>query len=72
MSRYQKVLVCIFRTIGILFISYGAMALVAASLMANGMMGMSLFAILPFMILGLLLYFTAIPFAKIITIGIEE
>ncbi|TSJ78612.1 hypothetical protein [Rariglobus hedericola] len=72
MKRYQKVLVCIFRSIGILLLGYGAVALLITALMMSGMAGMALGAFLPILAAGAVSYFAAVPVAKIITIGIDE
>jgi hypothetical protein len=72
MNRYQKVLVCIFRTLGIILLGYTSVSLLIATVMMTGMAGMAVWACLPILGLGLVSYFAAVPFAKIITIGIEE
>ena len=72
MNTYHKVIICIFRFIGVLLLGYGAMTLVLGAFMMRNMAGMALFASLPLLGLGLVSYFAAIPLAKIITIGIDD
>ena len=72
MNRYQKVLICIFRTLGVVLIAYSTMLLIPVLLMMQGMLEMSLASISPYAGMGFIFYFSAVPLAKIITIGIEE
>lgn len=72
MNKYQKVLICIFRALGITLIAFSAMTLIPASLIMEGMLGMSLLSVFPYASLGFIFYFAASILAKIITIGIEE
>ena len=69
MNSYQKVLVCIFRSIGVLGLGY---LLVAAGLAGFLMSGMGLVMLLPSVIFMLALIFGAIPLAQFVTRGIED
>lgn len=73
MNRYQKLMVCIFRSIGLLGFGYllayaGTMVLVMPT--AFGINAWPL--VIPYAILLTFLYFGAIPLAKIVTIGITD
>ncbi len=67
MNHYQKVLICIFRTLGVLVIAYTTMMIIPAL-----QVGMGLVPIIPFLGMGIILYMAAVPLAKIITIGLKE
>jgi len=75
MNRYHKVLICIFRSIGIILLGYASVALLVTTLMMSsmaGMAGMALGAFLPILAAGLVSYFAAVPLAKIIAAGIDD
>jgi hypothetical protein len=72
MNRYQKIFVCVFRSIGIVLLGYASVALITASLMMRGILGMALVGSLPILAAGLVCYLAAVPLARIITIGIDE
>ncbi|WP_269541776.1 hypothetical protein [Cerasicoccus fimbriatus] len=67
MNHYQKVIICIFRTLGVILVGYALVMMVMAVLL-----GMAIFAFVPIMAAGLLSYFGATPFSKIITIGLDD
>ena len=72
MNRYQKVLVCIFRSIGFLGLIYVLVTMVAASMMMPQMLKLSMVALSPWVIMCALLAFGAVPIAGLITVGIDE
>ena len=72
MNRYHKVLICIFRSIGVILLGYASVALLITTLMMSSMAGMALGAFLPILAAGLVSYFAAVPLAKIIAAGIDD
>lgn len=67
MNHYQKVIICIFRTLGVILIGYALVMMVMAVLL-----GMAIFACVPTLAAGLVSYFGATPLSKIITIGLDD
>lgn len=67
MNHYQKVIICIFRTLGVILIGYTLVMMVMAVLL-----GMAIFAFVPALAAGLVSYFGAAPLSKIITIGLDD
>jgi len=72
MNPYQKVLVCIFRTIGVLGLGYILITGGTAALMMREMRGVGLMMLLPSAGIMLAFIFGAVPLAKLITLGIED
>ena len=72
MNPYQKVLVCIFRTIGVLGLGYILITSGTAALMMPRMAGVGFMMLLPSVGFLLALIFGAIPLAQFITRGIED
>jgi hypothetical protein len=71
MNTYQKVLVCIFRTIAVLSLFYGLISIGSTLVTMPGMIGASLFMFAPMIVVSCALYFGAFILARIVTSGIE-
>ncbi len=72
MNTYQKVIVCIIRSVSVGLLLYSVAGVMIALLIARAMWRFSLFGALPLMASGLFLFYLAVPLAKLITIGIRE
>jgi hypothetical protein len=70
MNHYQKVLACIFRSIGILVFGYLLITVIVLSVVMGGMW--NLVGVLPMAVIAAVLFFAAVPIAKLVTIGIAE
>ena len=72
MNRYQKVLVCIFRSIGIFVLFYLLVLMVTYAITLPSMLSLFWKYMMPFGIPAIILTFAAIPLAKLVTIGISD
>lgn len=72
MNRYQKVVVCILRFLSVGLLLYSIAAISIALVIARAMWRLSLIGGLPVLIAGLILFFAAVPLAKLITMGIRD
>lgn len=72
MNRYQKVLVCIFRSMGLVGLVYFLTSTIVTWVMMPEMMGMGFRVLLPMIIPSLVLFFVAVPLAKLVTAGVSE
>ena len=70
MNHYQKLLVCLFRSIGLLGFGYLAFSIVGASLVMRGSFMMSISVLWPALFCLALLFFVARPLARLITFDI--
>jgi hypothetical protein len=73
MNRYQKVLVCIFRSVGLIGLGYLIISIGTVALMTPyGLNFGPVMMLLPQVIPLLILLFAAAPLAKIVTIGVTD
>jgi len=72
MNTYQKVIVCIIRCAAVGLLLYSIAAISMTLIIARAMWRLSLLGGLPVMASGVLLFFVAVPLAKLITIGIRD
>ena len=72
MNTYQKVIVCIIRSVAVGLLLYSIAGISVALLIARSMWRLSLIGGLPLLASGLLLFFLAVPLAKLITSGIRD
>ena len=72
MNTYQKVIVCVFRSIGLLGFGYMLVSLGVTAFMMPDMLRMSLPMMLPLLVPSLVLAISAVPLAKLVTIGLEN
>ena len=72
MNTYQKVIVCIIRSVSVGLVLYSMAEILGALMIAGAMWRLSLFSVLPAIASGLLLFFIAVPLAKLITIGFDD
>jgi hypothetical protein len=72
MNTYQKVIVCIIRSVAVGLLLYSIAGISVALLIVRSMWRLSLIGGLPLLASGLLLYLLAVPLAKLITSGIRD
>jgi hypothetical protein len=72
MNRYQKVIVCVIRSLAVGLLLYSLAALTIALMFQGPMLKLGLIGGLPRLAAGLLLFMIAVPLAKLITIGIRD
>ena len=72
MNRYQKVIACLIRIVSVALPLQSLLGIGFASLMPRHMVKIALLGAVPSIVMGLLLFFMAIPLARLITWGIDD
>ena len=72
MNHYQKVIVCIIRTLSVGLMLHAITGISMAMIMLQARWTLSLIGAVPLMVTALLLFPLAVPLARLITLGIRD